>query len=66
MPVAAKIRPGMNPSSQLPRRRENWAGGKLAPCCYQGVPLLIMNDEIDERAAIMDRTLEPVDKYGED
>lgn len=69
MPVAAKIRPGMNPKLEVAKRLGEL--GMMAMAANPGnvvamaPPLIITKDEIDEGIGIMDEALKVADKYAE-
>ncbi len=69
MPVAAKIRPGMNPKLEVAKKLGEL--GMMAMAANPGnviamaPPLIITKDEIDEGVAIMDQALEVGDTYTE-
>jgi len=69
MPVAAKIRPGLNPKLEVARKLGEL--GMIAMAANPGnvvtmaPPLIITKDEIDEGVANMDKALEVADKYAE-
>jgi len=70
MPVAAKIRPGMNPKLEVAKKLGEL--GMMAMAANPGnviamaPPLIITKDEIDEGIAIMDKALEVADKFADD
>ncbi|MHC1729812.1 MAG: aspartate aminotransferase family protein [Syntrophobacteraceae bacterium] len=67
MPVAAKIRPGLNPKLEVAKRLGEL--GMMAMAANPGntiamaPALIIKKDEIDEGIALMDQALEVADKY---
>lgn len=69
MPVAAKIRPGMNPKLDVAKKLGEL--GMMAMAANPGnviamaPPLIINRDEIDEGIAIMDEALKEADKHTE-
>jgi taurine--2-oxoglutarate transaminase len=70
MPVAAKIRPGLNPKLEVAKKLGEL--GMMAMAANPGnviamaPPLIITKDEIDEGIAIMDKALEVADKFADD
>ena len=69
MPVAAKIRPGMNPKLEVAKKL-----GEMGMIAMAANPsniialapaLIVTKDEIDEGIAIMDKALEAADTYAE-
>ena len=69
MPVAAKIRPGMNPKLEVAKKLGEL--GMMAMAANPGnvivmaPPLIVTKDEIDEGIGIMDQALEAADVYAE-
>ncbi len=69
MPVAAKIRPGLNPKLEVAKKLGEL--GMMAMAANPGntiamaPPLIITKNEIDEGVAIMDKALDEADKYAE-
>jgi taurine--2-oxoglutarate transaminase len=69
IPVAAKIKPGMNPKLEIAKRLGEL--GMMAMAANPGnviamaPPLIITKSEIDEGVALMDLALEVGDKYAE-
>lgn len=69
MPVAAKIRPGLNPKLEVAKRLGEL--GMMAMAANPGntiamaPPLIVTKDEIDEGVALMDEALKAADKYAE-
>ncbi len=69
MPVAAKIRPGMNPKLEVAKKLGEM--GMMAMAANPGnviamaPPLIVTKDEIDEGIAIMDQALNVADKYAD-
>ena len=69
MPVAAKVRPGLNPKLEVAKKLGEF--GMMAMAANPGnviamaPPLIINKDEIDEGVAMMDKALEAADKYAE-
>lgn len=69
MPVAAKIRPGMNPKLEVAKRLAEM--GMMAMAANPGnviamaPPLIVTKADIDEGIAIMDKALEAADVYAE-
>ncbi|MCE5335589.1 MAG: aminotransferase class III-fold pyridoxal phosphate-dependent enzyme [Desulfobacteraceae bacterium] len=67
MPVAAKIRPGLNPKLEVAKRLGEL--GMMAMAANPGntinlaPPFIVTKDEIDEGIGIMDKALEVADKY---
>ena len=70
MPLAAKIRPGMNPKLEVAKRLGEL--GMMAMAANPGnvialaPPLIVTKDEIDEGIGIMDQALEVADLYADD
>lgn len=70
MPVAARIRPGMNPKIEVAKKLAEL--GMMAMAANPGnviamaPPLIIQKDEIDEGIAIMDKALTFADAYVEE
>jgi taurine--2-oxoglutarate transaminase len=69
MPVAAKVRPGMNPKLEVAKKLGEL--GMMAMAANPGnviamaPPLIITKDDIDEGIGIMDQALEVADVYAE-
>jgi taurine--2-oxoglutarate transaminase len=69
MPVAAKVRPGLNPKLEVARRLGEL--GMMAMAANPGntiamaPPLIITKDEIDEGVSLMDEALKVADKYAD-
>jgi taurine---2-oxoglutarate transaminase len=69
MPVAAKIRPGMNPKLEVAKKLGEM--GMMAMAANPGnviamaPPLIVTKADIDEGVAIMDQALEVADAYAE-
>jgi taurine--2-oxoglutarate transaminase len=67
VPVAAKVRPGANPKTELAARLAEL--GMMVMAANPGnvvalaPPLIVTRDEIDEGLAIMDRALEVTDRH---
>ncbi|MCE5333318.1 MAG: aminotransferase class III-fold pyridoxal phosphate-dependent enzyme [Desulfobacteraceae bacterium] len=67
MPVAAKIRPGLNPKLEVAKRLGEL--GMMAMAANPGntiamaPPFIITREEIDEGVGLMDKALEVADKY---
>lgn len=67
MPVAAKIRPGLNPKLEVAKRLGEL--GMMAMAANPGnvialsPPLIVTQDEIDEGIGLMDQALEVADRY---
>ena len=70
MPVAAKIRQGMNPKLEVAKKLGELGMMAMAanPSNVIAVapPLIVTKDEIDEGIGIMDQALEVADKFTED
>ena len=69
MPLAAKIRPGMNPKLEVAKKLGELGLMAMAAnpsnVIAMAPPLIITKDEIDEGIAIMDKALEVADVYAE-
>jgi 4-aminobutyrate aminotransferase-like enzyme len=69
MPLAAKVRPGMNPKLEVAKKLGEL--GMMAMAANPGnviamaPALIVTKDEIDEGIAIMDKALEVADAYTE-
>ena len=69
MPVAAKIRPGLNPKLEVAKKLGEM--GMMAMAANPGnviamaPPLIVTKADIDEGVAIMDKALEVADAYAE-
>lgn len=70
IPVAAKIRPGMNPKLEIARRLVELGMIAMAAnptnVIVMAPPLIVTKDEIDEGVSIMDKALEIADTYVEE
>ena len=69
MPVAAKIRPGMNPKLEVAKKLGELGLMAMAANPSNVIalapPLIVTKDEIDEGIGIVDQALEAADAYTE-
>ena len=69
MPVAAKIRPGMNPKLEVAKRLGELGLMAMAANPSNVIalapPLIVTKDEIDEGIGIVDQALKAADAYAE-
>ena len=69
MPVAAKIRPGMNPKLEVAKKLGEMGMMAMAANPSNVIalapPLIVTKDEIDEGIGILDQALEAADRYTE-
>ena len=70
MPLAAKIRPGMNPKLEVANRLGELGMIAMAAnpsnVIAMAPPLIVTKDEIDEGIGIMDQALEVADLHADD
>ena len=69
MPVAAKIRPGMNPKLDVAKKLGELGMMAMAANPSNVIalapPLIVTKDEIDQGIGTLDQALEAADKYAE-